>query len=83
MPWFFRVRDRAEVDMIKLSGPAFPGVDNRLRSKSLILASMSPVCYPPTSVGRGSFQFTFTPRRFGLPSYSALRRPQGVGIGPC
>jgi hypothetical protein len=29
-------RERAEVDVIKLSGPAFPGVDNRLMSLQLV-----------------------------------------------
>ncbi len=29
-------RDRMEVDMLKLSGPAFPGVDNRLMSLQLV-----------------------------------------------
>ena len=29
-------RERVEVDMIKLSGPAFPGVDNRLMSLQLV-----------------------------------------------
>jgi hypothetical protein len=29
-------RDRIDVDMIKLSGPAFPGVDNRLMSLQLV-----------------------------------------------
>ena len=31
-------RERVEVDMIKLSGPAFPGVDNRLMSLQLVRA---------------------------------------------
>ena len=29
-------RDRVEMDMIKLSGPAFPGIDNRLMSLQLV-----------------------------------------------
>jgi len=29
-------RERIEVDVIKLSGPAFPGVDNRLLSLQLV-----------------------------------------------
>jgi hypothetical protein len=29
-------RRRAEIDMIKFSGPAFPGVDNRLMSLQLV-----------------------------------------------
>jgi len=29
-------RERAEVDMIKVSGPAFTGVDNRLMSLQLV-----------------------------------------------
>jgi len=29
-------RDRAEVDMIKVCGPAFPGIDNRLMSLQLV-----------------------------------------------
>src|SRR6266853_829863 len=29
-------RDRLEVDMIKVCGPAFPGIDNRLMSLQLV-----------------------------------------------
>jgi hypothetical protein len=30
-------RERVEIDMIKFSGPAFPGIDNRLMSLQLIV----------------------------------------------
>jgi hypothetical protein len=34
-------RERVEIDMIKLSGPAFPGVDNRLMSLQLVERGLS------------------------------------------
>lgn len=65
-------RDQVELDMIKLSGPAFPGVDNRLMSLQLVeqgltdaamftasgeVVQLSEVLYKkPILVERGSFR---------------------------
>ena len=65
-------RERVEIDMIKLSGPAFPGVDNRLMSLQLVeqgitdaamftangeVVQPSEVLYKkPVLVERGSFR---------------------------